>query len=56
MATEKQHLRNALADIEDEARTLRNEQGDLTETDHQLRSAFRLIARLTQIIREDLVK
>lgn len=56
MSNEKQNLRNALAEIEDEAREMRNSQGDLTDSDHTLRQAFRLIASLTQIIRQDIVQ
>jgi hypothetical protein len=51
-----QDLRNSLAAIEDAARKARNNQSDLTEADFALKEAFNLIAQLSQIIRQELVR
>lgn len=53
MIVNKQELRNSLAEIEDEARVLRNNVNIHTP---ELRAPFALIVRLTQIVREEIVK
>lgn len=50
---DKQELRNALSNIEDEARQLRNNVSIFTP---ELQKPFDLIAKLTQIVREEIVK
>lgn len=47
----KQGLRNALSDIEDEARALRND-----NRHGELEQVYALLTRLTQIIREEVVR
>lgn len=51
-----QEIRNALCEVEDAARAARNSQNDLTDLDHDMRLVFGLLAKLTQIIREEIVK
>jgi hypothetical protein len=49
---DKQALRNELSSIQDEARALRNKSGDNIE----MSISLNLIARLAQIIAQDLIK
>lgn len=48
---EKQELRNALSEVEDAARQRRNIASTM-----ELREALDMIARLTQIVREEIVR
>lgn len=51
MMNDKQRLRNLISELEDEARKARNDAPECSDAAH----AFALIARLAQIVRQDIV-
>lgn len=53
MTRDKQSVRNELSTIEDDARELRRNDTDQAQLEYRI---LTLIARLAQIIREDIIK